>query len=490
MLNGFIEKYKTSPIQVRASVWFLVCAFLQRGISSITMPIFTRLLTSAEYGQFSVFNSWLGIITIFVTLNLSLGVCGQGLVKFEEERDIFASSLQGLSLTLTIGWTIIYLLFHNFWNRLFSLTTAQMLAMFVMMWASAVFNFWSAEQRVKLKYKKLIALTIFVSFAKPILGIILVVNAKDKVTARIWGLALVEIIAYFALYVSQMKRGKRFYDRKFWKYALTFNIPLLPHYLSQTVLSGADRIMISSMIGESEAGIYSLAYSVSMLMTLFNTSLLQTVGPWMYQKIKEDRAEEIPHVTYFILIAIAVLNILVIAFAPEIIFLFAPSEYHSAIYIIPPIAMSVFFMFSYELFARFEFYFEKTSYITAATIGGAVLNIILNYIFIDIFGYFAAGYTTLICYIVYAACHYLAMRKICKDNLGGKKVYSLKKLLAISGGFVALGFAVQFTYLNPWVRYGVIVVFAGVLFVKRQWLIGTVKQILSAKDSKKKEESR
>ena len=485
MFKRLLEKYKTLPAQVRASIWFLICAFLQRGISSITMPIFTRLLTTAEYGQFSVFNSWLEIITIFVTLNLSLGVCGQGLVKFGKERDMFVSSLQGLSLTLTVAWTIIYLLFHNFWNNLFSLTTSQMLAMFVMMWASAAFNFWSAEKRVKLSYNKLIVLTIIVSFAKPIVGILFVVNASDKVTARIWGLALVELVAYVALFVSQMKRGKQFFNGKYWKYALLFNLPLVPHYLSQTVLNGADRIMISNMIGESEAGIYSLAYSVSLIMTLFNTSLLQTVGPWMYQKIKEDKAEEIPNITYFILIAVAALNLLVIAFAPEVVSIFAPPEYHSAIYIIPPIAMSVVFMFSYELFARFEFYFEKTSYIAAATIGGAILNIILNFIFIRIFGYYAAGYTTLACYILYAACHYIAMRKICKNNMGGKKVYSLKKLLVIAGTFMTLGLALQLTYLNIWVRYAVILIFLIILVINRKWIIDKVKQVLSVRGAKK-----
>ncbi len=487
MFTKIQEKYLNAPAQVRASFWFLICAFLQRGISSITTPIFTRLMTTAEYGQFSVFNSWLGILTIIVTLNLSLGVCGQGLVKFENERDIFASSLQGLSLTLTVLWTVIYLLFHNFWNQLFSLTTVQMLAMFVMMWASAVFNFWSAEQRVKLSYKRLIAITIFVTVAKPVVGIIMVVCARDKVTARILGLALVEFLAYIWLFFAQVKRGKRFFVGKYWKYALVFNIPLIPHYLSQTVLNSADRIMISTMVGEAEAGIYSVAYSIAQFMTLFNTALLQTVGPWMYQKIKDERAEDIPKVTYPIIIAVAAINLLLIAFAPEIMFVFAPPEYHNAIYVIPPIAMSVVFMFSYELFARFEFYYEKTGYIAAATVGGAVLNVLLNYIFIKIFGYYAAGYTTLACYMIYSACHYIAMRKICNKEMGGKTVYNLKKLLAIATVFMVSGFVLLATYRFPLVRYGLIIAFVVLMVIKRKWILDLVKQLISVRNVKGKE---
>ena len=80
-MGNILQKYRKMSVQVRASFWFLICSFLQKGISSITTPIFTRLLTTDEYGQYGAFNSWLGIITIFVTLNLFYGVYTQGLVK-------------------------------------------------------------------------------------------------------------------------------------------------------------------------------------------------------------------------------------------------------------------------------------------------------------------------------------------------------------------------------------------------------------------------
>lgn len=471
MQNRLVHKYSALPIQVKASVWFFICAFLQKGISSITVPIFTRLLTTAEYGQYSVFNSWLGVVTIFVTLNLSAGVYGQGLVKFEDERNIFVSSLQGLTLVLTVLWLIVYLLFRDFWNALFSLTTVQMLAMFLMIWTSAVFSFWSAEQRVKFSYKKLIILTFFISLAKPIVGIILVVNARDKVTARILGLVLVELIGYFGLFVTQMKRGKRFFVGKYWRYALLFNLPLIPHYLSQTVLNSADRIMIGNMVGEAEAGIYSLAYSVSLLMTLFNQSLSLTLGPWMYKKIKIKRAVDIPKVAYVALILVAVINIFLIAFAPEVVRFFAPAEYSDAIWVMPPIAMSVYFMFAYDLFARFEFYYEKTKFILFASVIAAVVNIALNYVFINLFGYYAAGYTTLVCYIVYTLMHYLSMRNICKTNIGEEEIFKFNTLCTISVVFLLIGFLFLFIYKLWYLRYAFVAVIGITVILKRQKII-------------------
>ena len=155
-----IDKYKNMPVHIRASFWFLVCAFLQKGISVLTTPIFTRLLSTDEYGRFSVFNSWLSILAVFVSMNLYSGVYVQGLVKFEDSKRQFSSAMQGLSLVLTIGWVIIYLLFRDFWNELLSLTTVQMISMFLLIWTTAVFQFWAVEQRVELKYQRLVVLTL------------------------------------------------------------------------------------------------------------------------------------------------------------------------------------------------------------------------------------------------------------------------------------------------------------------------------------------
>lgn len=471
------DKYEKMPVQVRASFWFLVCSFLQKGISVITTPIFTRLLDTAEYGNFGVFNSWLGIITVFVSLNIYNGVVSSGLVKYSDERDIFASSIQGLTLTLSIFWTIIYLLFRNFWNNLFDLTTVQMLAMLVMIWTSAVFNLWAAEQRVRYKYRTLIIFTLIASILKPVVGIIFVTKATDKVMARILGLALVELICYTGFFFVQLKKGKVFYSRKYWKYALLFAIPLIPHYLSQTVLSGSDRIIIKKLVGESEAGIYGLAYSLSQVMMIFNSSLTSTLGPWIYQKIKDRRECEISKIAYGCLVGIAVLNLLLIGFAPEVIRIFAPIEYYDAIYVIPPIAMSVYFVFNYDLFAAFEFYYQRTKYISLATLISALFNVVTNFIFINIFGYKAAGYTTLVCYMLYALFHYFMMKKICNEYMDGSKVYSEKILIIITGSFLLLGFTFLLLYSLPVLRYGLLLIIAIVLYINRNRLISIVKEI-------------
>lgn len=481
MIRSLFEKYKKIPIQLNAVLWFLICSFLQKGISTMTVPIFTRILSTTEYGQYSVFNSWLGILTVFITLNLYSGVFTQGLIKFDQERDSFSSALLGLTTILAVIFTVIYLCFYKFWNRVFSLTTVQMLAMLVLIWTSSVFNFWAARQRVEYKYKALVVVTIIVSVLKPVVGVIFVILAKDKVMARILGLVLVELVGYTGLYIIQMRRGKSFFSKRIWRYALLFNLPLVPHYLSQIILNSADRIMISNMIGTEQAGIYSLAYNISQIMTLFNTALMQTLSPWIYEKIKQKQLHKLSGIAYTSLITIAIFNLILIVFAPEIVRFFAPSAYYNAIWVIPPVAMSVYFMFAYDFFAKFGFYYEKTKFIMLASVIGALLNIILNWIFIPIFGYYAAGYTTLACYIIYTTAHYYSMNKICSNLIDGSQPYSTKKIICISLVFIILGFLILATYNYTLIRYCCGILGLGLIVYFRKHIMVVVNRLYRMK---------
>lgn len=486
IISKIKTKYIELPEALKASIWFLVCSFMQKGISVITTPVFTRLLSSEEFGQYNEFNSWLGIVGVIVTLWIFNGVYTQGLVKFESERNKFSSSLQGLTLALVLFWTAIYICFHNFWNQIMKISTTQAILMLIMIWASAVFNFWAAEQRVILKYKLLVIVTILVSIAKPVLSIILIYISDDKVTARILGLTLAEVIGYTWMFVSQVKKGKKLVDWKIWKYALLFNIPLIPHYLAQNILVSSDRIMIGRMVGSSEAGIYSLAYSIAQIMILFNTALTQTISPWIYKKIKDRDPLKISNIAYGSLAFIALVNVFLIALAPEAVKIFAPAEYYDAIWAIPPVAMSVFFQFAYSFFACFEFYYEKTGFITLATIISAVFNLGLNYVCINQFGYIAAGYTTLFCYIIQFTCHYIMMQKVCNMHLDGVVVYKPSVMIGMIFVFFVVGFGFMFTYNYPIIRYSFVVIAIILVIIKRKAIIEFIKMLMRNKRESKK----
>ena len=60
---------KTKTV-LKAGIWYTLSSFLTKGIAFITTPIFTRLLSSEDYGEYTNFVAWAGIIVIVATMEM------------------------------------------------------------------------------------------------------------------------------------------------------------------------------------------------------------------------------------------------------------------------------------------------------------------------------------------------------------------------------------------------------------------------------------
>ena len=469
MINP-IKKYKECPVTVKAAFWFLICGFIQRAITLITTPIFTRLLSTSEYGDFNVYQSWHGIILILASLNLASGVYLRGLVKYEDNREEFTGSLQGLFFAIFLTVSLLCSIFMKPLESFLELDMGFIYVMLLDILVATAFHYWSSYQRVEYKYRNLVIVTVINAICKPLAGIICILIFKEyKLEARIFSMVAVDVLTFGKFFLDFFKRPKFLVSTKYWKYALAFNLPLVPHYLSQIVLASSDKIMIKKLIGSSESGIYGLAYSAASVLIILNTAIINTLTPWMYQQIKKKNYGDIKKNTTVILVLVAFANFMLVTLGPEAIRIFAPEDYNDAIWVIPPVAASTYFIFMYSLFANFEFYYEKTKYMMIASVSGALLNLGLNYVFINIYGYYAAGYTTLACYILYCLGHYLLMRRINKKQMGGIKVYSARNILLISLVFVLACGSMLWIYPYTIIRVLILIllILVGILFRKK-----------------------
>lgn len=280
-------------------------------------------------------------------------------------------------------------------------------------------------------------------------------------------LALVELAVGVILYIQIMSRGHEYYNKKYWKYALLINLPLVPHFLSQVILNHSDRIMIQKMVGESAAGVYSLAYSMAMILSMINTSILQAIRPWVFQRIKAGEKEKIQPVVVSAILVVAFCNIMLISFAPELVAIFAPGSYSGAIDLMPPITLAVLFAFLYNLFVDIEMYFEKTKSVMNIAIVCAAINLITNYFGIMWFGYAAVAYTTLACYILMAILHYCSMERMLRKNNIKGKIYDAKIIVAISLAYVLIGTVMGVLSGHLFLRLIVMAILAVVLYLNR-----------------------
>lgn len=475
LYNGYLKM----PEPAKASFWFMLCTVLQKGISMITMPIFTRIMSPEHYGVVSVYNAWYGIIAIFATLNLSAGVFNKAMIKYEEDKENYMSAMLGLSGTATISLSLIYLICPSVWEHTLQMPRVLIVTMLITYFFEAAFDLWAVYERFHYHYKKLVAVTIGTSVLGSMVSIIIVMNVQDKGVARIVSTALIQSAIYAIIYYRTVRKSHKLFNRKYWGFALKFNVPLIPHYLSMTVLGQSDRIMISNMVGSSQAAIYGVAHNISTLMTIITNAISGSYVPFVYRSMRDKKYSDIKRITNYLLIVVAVCCMMILLFGPEIIKFFAPKEYYSARWVVPPISISIYFIFLYQLFGNIEFYFEKTKFVMIASCVGAVANIALNYICIAKFGFVAAAYTSLLCYILFSVMHYLFSRMVLEKNqIDVYQLYDLKGVGIISGGLILCMLVCTMVYDIVLVRYGLILIIAYIAIKNGRGLFHAVKSFL------------
>ena len=423
---GLVSYYRSMSLPKKASLWYLICNILQKGISFFVVPFYVHYLTTSEYGHVSMFFSWREILMIFATLSLYSGVYTKAMVDYEDDRDRYTSSMLGLTTILTIILFLLYIIAVDRWNALLEIDDVTGFLLFASFLAFPPVSFWSVRQRVENKYKNMVALTMSKAICAPTLVILLMLKTDLRANAMIWGLLIVEIAFGVFLYVWQFVKGRCFYDKKYWVHALKFNIPLIPHYLSLIVLSQVDRLLVGSICGKDKAGIYSLAAQIALLMNVVTSAINGALIPWLYQQFKVLNVSKVKQSSNYMCILVGVLSILMMLVAPEIVRVIGTDEYLTSIWIIPPLVLGVYYTFVYGLYVSVTFYYNETKYVMIATTIGACLSVLLNLLMLPRFGFIAAGYSSMLCYFSFMVMHYYFMLKVSRKKLSGIRFFDVR----------------------------------------------------------------
>jgi len=475
MLNKNIIFYSHLSPAKKATIWYTLCNIFQKGIAFIVIPIYVRLLTPTEYGNYMTFQAWKDILIIFATLNLYCGVFTKALVDYENDRNRYTSCMQTLSTLLTTLLFVVYLISPIFWETKLEIDTATIILLFLYFVTFPALSFWSVRQRVENKYVRMVFVTLFLSILTPIVSIVLLLNTELREKAVIYGLLFTQIAVGAFFYIKQFIVGKCFYDKFYWLFALKYNIPLIPHYLSLIVLGQVDRIMIKDMVGAAQAGIYSLAYQVTMVMTVFTSAINGSYVPWFYEQLKNKNYKPLQKISNQLCLLVASAVLLIMFVGPEFIKIIGTEEYFEAIWIIPAVSLGVYISFCYSLLVSVEFYYSATTYVMMASLVVSIVKIILNYIAIPIFGYLSAGYTDLLCYILFMVFHYVFILIILKKHGIDNCIFDMRFITASI--FVLLGIMLLclLLYRQDFIRYAIIIILLALSLLNRNKIAKIIK---------------
>lgn len=429
----------------KSAVVYTFSTLFSRGLAIITVPIFTRMMTTTQIGTVNLYNSWYSLISAFATLSLTSGGFAVAMKEYAKERDRYQSSVLTLTSIIAVIIAVAFLLSPSFWSEILGLPKILIVVMLFGFLFAPARDFWLARQRYEYKYKLAGVVTISSALIASILSVIAVLYSNEYGTLDA---AITRLIANYAviygvaaiIWIFTFVKGKTFFKLEYWKMSLSLSIPLVGYSIAAQILSVSDRMMISQMVGNSAVGIYGTLYTVSSLSLMIWQAIHSSFVPFLFQNIEsEGKRQNIKNVSFVLMLLYALVAVMLTYMAPEILKILATEEYMEAIYIMPPIAAGVFFTAYANIYSDIAVYFKKTKYVMYPAIVAAVVNVVLNYIFIRIFGYMAAAYTTLIAYIFLAYLQAFWANKVCKENgIIDGKVFSDEKMLVIAIATVGL----------------------------------------------------
>ena len=476
---GLIPKFKNVSQTVKATLAFGIASFAVSGINYITTPIFTRIISTADYGAISVYNSWYEIIRVFATLTLIFpGILQVGLYEHKDNRWKYLSSMVGVITVCTAVLAVIFFIFRDTVSGLLKLAPSLIILMLLVCVFQSSTTLWMTKQRYEYNYKYTVLVIIGTAVLAQIVSIVAVLMLRrrpdvDLAHVRLWSAGAVNIAVGIVLYVFILSKGRRFLDLPLWKSTALVAFPLIPHYLSSVILHSTDKIMISRMIGDDVAGIYSLAATLSSIGVLFWRALSTTFSPFINSKLGERKFRDINDCVLPLMFVVGMTCFIGALAGPEIVRILATKEYLKGIYVIPPIVIGIFLHALYDVFSAVAFFHKKSTRIMVASVTAAVTNIVLNYVCIRRFGFVAAGYTTMASNLLLTTMHYFNMRHIEKE-----KIYDMKKIM-IGVVLVTAGcLACNLLYgLSSIYRYVLIVIALAVLLSQGKRVVAAINRM-------------
>ena len=464
---------------IKAGVGYTIGNIFCKGLSFLSTFIFARLLSTADFGIYNTFSSYVSILAVMIGFALHVSI-KNAYLDYGDKLDGYCSSISLLTVGNSLLLFALAWIFRRKLGEVLSIPTAMVAIVVVESFSTAMMQFYNDYLAVHFLSKKYLLISLTYAVAGTVLSVILVclVFPNERYLGRALGTMIPLLcIAVFILFTIYRKARPKV-NREYWKYGLKISLPIVPHGLSQLILAQFDRIMIKKSVGDVEAGLYSFANSIGFIFQVITNSMDTAFCPWFFGRMQEKNYDSIRRTTnvYVVFVSLMAMGLLLIC--PELILIMGGAKYMESRYVVMPIVLSVYFAFLYTLPSSVEYYHKKTKIIAAGTMAAAALNVILNSTFIPLYGYVAAAYTTVFCYVCYFLIHLFICWRVQKGML-----FDLRVLLGCAAAVTVFMFVCLWLVDAILIRMVILVIFLAFLgllgWKNREYLMLVLKSLRS-----------
>lgn len=400
-----LERLKST---VRDTFVYSLSNIAPKIVGVILLPLFTAKLALSEFGNWDLIDNSIQILAGVAILGQASSIIFLNNSKEHKEQKglaFFTLSVFVFSVC-TILVLITELLTSNhssfFEHSQFKSIYIRLIAYIVLL--RVMNDLFLAKVRADEEAGYYSIISIVKTLLMTVLTIYFVAWINSGIEGILYAALIAEMFTVIVLVVKVIPKMKFNFDNKILATALKFGLPLIFSSLGFMLLNQSDRFIIKFLLGAKSVAIYGLGYRVAGVLNMFlilpfSLGLLPLA--YKYYGMPDDKRffqKLMTYSTFFFVWGFIFLSL----FSEEIVGIFAlQNEYHSAYLIIPIILLS-YVLSGMRLTASLGMFLTKnTKHVAWITISSAVLNIILNFIFIPKYGILAAAVNTLISFTIF-----------------------------------------------------------------------------------------
>ncbi len=399
---------------IKNSFFYTLATMLQGMISFFLLPVYTRFLSLEDYAMLALVTSFTGIVSSLITLQIHTSI-PRFIIKFlkDEERakKYFTGIFLLLFLILLFGCLIINIFGAKFIKIIFSdKNNMSFYPLFLIAtWAllpnlligAGTLLLQALEEGNKFFLVSLIQVLVNVAF-----GLYFVAILKIGVI----GVLFAQLISYVVSLLSVIWFTRHWFSRsllrlplKDIKDSLRYSLPIIPHMLSIYIYMYSDRLILQRFVPLADIGIYSIAGTFAYILLIIVNATTTAYSPRFLKLAEESKAEARGETNKFLevwWVAIMVILMGYLLLSRYVVQLMTRPSFFPAIPLIPILAIAYIFRGLYCFSVNGIFFLERTKLIPVITISAALVNVILNMIFIPKFGVYAAAWNNVLAYFV------------------------------------------------------------------------------------------
>ena len=425
---------------------------LLQGVAFLSTPIFTRVLGVSQYGLYSVYNSWVTILACIMGLGTG-AVLGTGMYAFKEKYYCFRSSTLLLGTLISLTLIALTMAFAPWVAKTLEYSALMLGLILIAAFSHYVVTFFQNACIYERKAVDNFVVSVLISVSTVGLSLLLITRYpwENKYLGRVYGGTIPYIIVGVIVWIKIFFKEKTWLRRAYCRFALCVGFPVVFHSLAQNILGQSDRVMMQfAGIASSEIGIYSLFYSITMVLNTILSALNTSWCPFYYEDVDAQAWEKLDVKCKNYIELFTVLTVGFTLLSREGSYLMADESFRGGLNLIPILVFAVYFTFMYQFPVNFEFFHKRTKIIACGTIGAGVLNIALNACMIPAWGMYGAAIATSISYGALFIMHYVIVRRM-KEH-----PYHLHARVFVPGLAAATGACIlYFALADKWyIRWG------------------------------------